>query len=110
MERERAMVLNIWDWIGVREIEVSVWGVVEVREICGDEDGDGSDGVREVAAWFWTSSLRTRPSLPVPVTWLMSILRSFKSPRTAGVANELCLPLVSTFGVTSGSVCSCNSD
>ena len=42
------------------------------------------------AANLWTSSFRTRPSLPVPAMSVMLTSSSFKSPRTAGVANVEC--------------------
>lgn len=54
--------------------------------------GDGVVGASSrAAAKVWTSSFRTRPSLPVPVTSDISTLSSFKRPRTAGVASLECL-------------------
>ena len=44
MERERVMVLNIWDWIGVRVMGLSTW---VVGNVSADETDDG-EGV-EVA-------------------------------------------------------------
>ena len=40
---------------------------------------------------MWTSSFITRPSLPVPTISSMFASSSLRSPRTAGVANDVCL-------------------
>lgn len=45
------------------------------------------------AAYLWTSSLSTRPSLPLPGMSSMLILSSFVRCRTAGVASDACLPV-----------------
>ena len=59
-----------------------------------DVEGVEEGGVESLAAAnLWTSSLRTRPSLPLPVTWDMSTSSSFKRPRTAGVAKAACFPV-----------------
>lgn len=97
MERERVMVLNMEVWIGVSGMAVSRWGFVSSslsaegacrcveRVVC----------VVDVAASRWaakrcTSSFRTRPSLPVPVTSEIWTSSSFSRPRTAGVASVAC--------------------
>lgn len=81
----------------MRVIGVSVWVVDEL-----DEEGGGVGDLvdREEAS---TSSLRIRPSLPVPVTSDVSIPWSFRRPRTAGVASELRLLLAEGFGTSCGS-------
>lgn len=94
MRREWVMVLNICCWMGVSGCGCGCWVDLELREglAGGGWGGAGWGGSSRAVVSLWTSSFRTRPSLPVPVTSAMLMFSSFKRPRTAGVANdEWCL-------------------
>lgn len=81
---------------------VSVWVRVESDGADDEDGGDVEDAVERASANFCTSSLRTRPSLPVPMTELISTSKVFRRPRTAGVASELCLlPVWASSGCSS---------
>lgn len=56
----------------------------------------GDTGESLFSTYLRTSSLRTRPSLPVPVTSRMFSPWVLRRPRTAGVARDACLD----FGVS----------
>lgn len=121
MRREWVMVLNICCWMGVSGCGCGCWVELELREGLA---GGGWGGTSCAVDSLWTSSFRTRPSLPVPVTSAILMSSSFKRPRTAGVANDECClgmegPLVSlsvsptftAFGrCCSAMVCGCCAD
>lgn len=92
MVRERVMVLNICSWIGVSACGCCCWVASELDGgLAGGGGWAGAGwGTSRAAASLWTSSFRTRPSFPVPVTSAMLTSSSFKSPRTAGVAKDEC--------------------
>lgn len=86
------MVLNICSCIGVSACACCSGVESEVDGSLVGGGGWAGAGwcTSRAAASLWTSSFRTRPSLPVPVTSAMLTSSSFRSPRTAGVANNEC--------------------
>lgn len=114
MESDLVICLNMPDWTGVR--------VCTRSSICCEDTAAGvTEADVELFACFaasaclWTSSFRTRPSLPVPSMSSMFNFRSLSMPRTAGVANEACFPscrcgFVSSVEGSSGRGAGCSED
>lgn len=91
MESDLVICLYMPDWTGVK--------VCMRSSVCGEGAAAGAADVDVVpgacfaaSACLWTSSFRTRPSLPVPSMSSIFNLRSFSMPRTAGVASDACFP------------------